>query len=146
MVRLNLCPFAKAPLGAGDVRFVEAHTSDVAGLLAQVLHEAEQIRDEAGTTSLIVVFEQPFDDFLDLVGATEALLDEAAPELQLAAFHPDWVFADSAPDDPANRVNRAPHPVLHLLRRQDVARAIETHPDTRGIPARNAALLRDQSS
>lgn len=141
-MRLNLCPFARSPLASGKVRFVEARSIELAELLAEVLHEAGVIADDLAETTVIVVPEQSFDDFLDLVGATEALLEAAAPELQLAGFHPDWVFADSAPDDPANRVNRAPHPALHLIRRSDVARAIETHPDTEAIPGRNAALLR----
>ncbi len=37
--------------------------------------------------------------------------------------------------------NRAPYPVLHLLREDDVSDAIDRHPDPGGIPAANIARL-----
>jgi hypothetical protein len=34
-------------------------------------------------------------------------------------------------------------PLLHLLREDEVSRAVEQHPDTLSIPARNVKLLRE---
>jgi hypothetical protein len=43
---------------------------------------------------------------------------------QIASFHPDYCFADSDVDDPANYTNRAPYPIFHLLREQSMESAL----------------------
>jgi uncharacterized protein len=131
----------------GTVRFVASRADDPHEVLAELLTEAQGlVAGGAGTTTLLVLPQHAsdFDDFLDLVAASEDLLAQAGltDNIQVAHFHPDYVFASVAADDPANGTNRAPWPTLHLLRVADVALAIETHPDAEGIPERNIALLR----
>ena len=145
VVGLDLCPFARAPLTAGRARFVECRGQGPDELLAELLIEAQDLGDQADTTLLVMPsLDHSFDDFLDLVGMAEALLDAAgmAGAVQLAHFHPQYVFAGVDADDPANHTNRAPHAVLHLLRWTDVREAMETHPSVQSIPKRNQALLR----
>jgi hypothetical protein len=62
--------------------------------------------------------------------------------LQLASFHPDYEFADAAPDDLANHTNRSPHPMLHLLREASIDRAVAAYPDAEAIYGRNVETLR----
>ena len=62
--------------------------------------------------------------------------------LQIASFHPAYEFAGSAPDDIANRTNRSPHPMLHLLREASVDRAVAAFPDAAAIYERNIDTLR----
>ena len=69
-------------------------------------------------------------DELDLVG-----------DLQVASFHPDYQFSGTAPDDVTNCSNRAPYPMLHLLREDSVERAVEAVPDAADIFERNMATL-----
>ena len=45
------------------------------------------------------------------------------------------------PRDAENYTNRAPYPLLHLLREASLERAIESHPDVAAIPERNIALM-----
>lgn len=147
VVGLDLCPFAASPLRAGTVRLVGSRAAEPEEVLAEVLLEAEGLRTGgAGTTTLLVLprHGRDFDDFLDLVAASEDLLAHTglSEHVQLAHFHPDYVFADAEPEDPANATNRAPWPTLHLLRVTDVAQAIAQHGATEEIPQRNAALLR----
>ena len=147
VIGLDLCPFAATPLRAGTVRFVASRAAEPQEVLAELLNEAEGLRDGgASTTTLLVLprHAEAFEDFLDLVAASEDLLAqlELSQDVQLAHFHPDYAFAEVDPDDPANQTNRAPWPTLHLLRVADVAQAIDSHPDPEGIPARNVALLR----
>ena len=147
VIGLDLCPFAATPLRAGTVRFVSSRAEDLHEVLAEVVQEAQGLREgSAGTTTLLVLGDRvpEFEDFLDLVSATEDLLEASglAEEIQLAHFHPDYVFAGTDPEDPANGTNRAPWPTLHLLRVADVTVATRSHPDVEGIPARNIALLR----
>ena len=82
-----------------------------------------------------------FANFLDLVEVvlrTQGLVGV----LQVASFHPDYVFADAEPDDIANHTNRAPYPTLHLLREASLARATAAFPDAADIYERNIQTLR----
>ncbi|MCB9760338.1 MAG: DUF1415 domain-containing protein [Alphaproteobacteria bacterium] len=147
VVRLDLCPFAAGPLRAGRVRFVRCDAADASGVLDALIEEAARLDGAGGPDTTLLVLPggfSAFDDFLDLIDLSEDLMHKAGYDgvLQLAAFHPAWVFADAPPDDPANATNRAPWPTLHLLRWADVRRAVDHHPDTTAIPRRNADLLR----
>ncbi len=146
VVRLDLCPFAGGPLRAGRVRFAESAAAEPNDALPELLAELDRLDEGVADTTLLVLprhFDD-FDDFLDLVAASEDLLEATgrADTYQLASFHPAYRFADAPTDDPANATNRAPFPALHLLRVADVAKAIDQHPDTESIPDRNIALLR----
>jgi hypothetical protein len=127
---------------------VESRGETTAAVLAELLHEISLLDCEApeADTTLLVVPKllRDFDDFLDAIGAAEALLTETGHDgrYQLAHFHPDYVFADAPEDDPANHTNRAPHPAIHILPWAQVRNAMETHPAVGRIPARNTALLR----
>jgi uncharacterized protein len=146
VVHHDLCPFAGAPLRSGRVRFVEARAEEPNEALADLLTELERLDEDVADTTLLVLprFFDDFDDFLDLVAASEALLEatERDGDYQLASFHPHYRFEGAPKDDPANATNQAPFPALHLLRTDSVALAIEQHPDTEAIPQRNIDLLR----
>jgi hypothetical protein len=147
VIGLDLCPFAASPLRAGSVRFVCSRAESPQEILAEVLAEAQGLAaGDAGTTSLLVIprHAEDFQDFLDLVQASEDLLSQTSlsDQIQLAHFHPDYVFAGAEANDPANATNRAPWPTLHLLRTADVASAIAAHGNVSDIPSRNAELMR----
>jgi hypothetical protein len=148
VIGLDLCPFARAPFEQDRVRYIESRADSVSTILAELLHEIDLLdadAPEADTTLLIVPhILEDFDDFLDVIGAAEALLTESGHDgrYQLAHFHPDYVFADADTDDPANYTNRSPHPAIHILPWKQVRKAMETHPNVGRIPHRNTALLR----
>lgn len=148
VIGLDLCPFAKAPMEAGRVRIIGSRADDLATLGAELMHEFSILTEsnaDADTTLLVIPdFLASFDDFLDAIGLAEALIEQSGNtgRLQLAHFHPDYAFDGVPEDDPANRTNRAPHPVLHILRWDQVREAMNTHPDVGRIPSRNQALLR----
>jgi uncharacterized protein len=82
-----------------------------------------------------------YNEFLEVCdGAVEELGLEG--ELQVASFHPQYQFAGTAPGDVENCTNRSPFPMLHLLREESVARAVEGT-DTEEISERNIRLLRE---
>jgi len=60
----------------------------------------------------------------------------------LASFHPEYCFAGSDDQDPANYTNRSPFPMIHILREADLDRALKTffHPER--IPEKNMALCK----
>ena len=45
--------------------------------------------------------------------------------VQLAPFHPQFVFEGSAPDGIDNYTNRSPYPMFHILREDEVSRAVD---------------------
>jgi hypothetical protein len=75
----------------------------------------------------------------------EQLLDdqEYSEIIQVVGFHPEYVFEDSEDDDPANYTNRSPQPMIHLLRVDEVAMAIENFVGVEDIPTRNIEKLRE---
>ena len=81
-----------------------------------------------------------FNDFLEI--ADEALrMWGLEGEIQIASFHPQYQFAGTDPDDIGNATNRSPYPMLHLLREQSIARAVDAFGDTRSISAANLETL-----
>jgi hypothetical protein len=102
----------------------------------------------AAPVTTLLVFSRALDDFhtfLDFVATLEDVLAETGADqlVQLAHFHPNYQFADLSYGDAANRTNRAPYPVVQLLRVAGVARAIEHYPDVEAIPERNIRRMRE---
>ena len=148
VIGLNLCPFAKSVHVKGQVRYVVSAAQTEEALLDDLERELEFLgataADEVDTTLLItpdvLTDFTAFANFLDLVEVvlrTQGLVGV----LQVASFHPDYVFADAEPDDIANFTNRAPYPTLHLLREASLARATAAFPDAADIYQRNIETL-----
>ncbi len=147
VLRLDLCPFAHDPFARGAIRVVARPAPDLEAVLTEVVVEAVSLVQGPQETTLLALpgpALDDFDDLLDALDAAEDTLDRTGhgDAVQLVGFHPRYRFADAPADDPANATNRSPTPMIHLLRRADVARAAATHPDVAGIPVRNVALLR----
>ncbi|MED5371526.1 MAG: DUF1415 family protein [Myxococcota bacterium] len=145
VVGLNLCPFAKAPLDSGRVGWGIEEGDDSAVIDALLLAIDEIEAGRCDTLLLALPWFLDFYELMDCVAACEALLDQAglSERYQLAHFHPRYIFEDVEFDDASNLTNRSPVPALHLLRTQDVAWAVDKHPDIASVPERNVALLRE---
>jgi hypothetical protein len=149
VIGLNLCPFAKAVHVRTQVRFVLSEARDTDALRDELERELRLLADtpaEAVDTTLIVhphVLQDflAYNDFLDVADITVRTLGLEG-ELQVASFHPDYVFAGEAADDASNCTNRAPYPTLHLLREASIDRAVAAYPEPGVIVERNVATLR----
>ncbi|MEM9836786.1 MAG: DUF1415 domain-containing protein [Bacteroidota bacterium] len=150
VVKLGLCPFAAQPMLENTVRFC-ACTSDVlAEQLTFVRQEISLLQRKSSQEIMttMIVFPQGltnFYDFLDFIEANEVQLSQLqlGDFVQLAHFHPHYMFAGVPPEDPANATNRSPFPVIHLLRVKEMSDAIKSYPEVDKIPERNIALLRN---
>lgn len=148
VIGLNLCPFAKAVVVHERlrIRVSDARQPDV---LLQALEDELRLLmstplEHIETTLLVAPWITPeFLDFNDLVGEAQDILEamELEGDLQIADFHPRYQFAGTQVDDPSNFTNRAPYPILHLLREDSIDRAVESTPDAATIYERNIALL-----
>jgi hypothetical protein len=149
VIGLNLCPFAKAVVAREQVRFVLSDATTPEALLAELGEELLRLRDTPAEQidTTLLIHPQVLGDFLDyndFLDDADALVEALALEgvLQVASFHPDYQFAGSAPDAVENFTNRAPYPILHLLREDSVARAVAAFPDPDAIVERNIETLR----
>ena len=148
VIGLNLCPFAKAPSNRDRIRYVVSDATAPDALLSELDDELHFLvsHDEAQVETTLVVHPRVLTDFLDFndfLGVGEALIAERRLEgvVQLASFHPQYQFAGTDVDDPANATNRSPYPTLHLLRESSIERAVAAFPDTDTIFEANIATL-----
>ncbi|AQV93289.1 peptidase [Cupriavidus necator] len=149
VIGLNLCPFAKSVYVKGQVRYVVSTVTEAPDAMDELERElrllADADPDQIDTTLLILPDAvADFLDFNDLLYFAERLLGSLGLEgtLQIASFHPQYQFAGTEPDDIENYTNRAPYPILHLLREDSIARAAAAFPDAADIYERNQATMR----
>ena len=149
VIGLNLCPFAKAVHAKGQVQYAVSESIAFSEVLEALQAEAESLlaRDAAERdTTLLVLTGGEFRDFLVfnmLVQEAERLVARRWDGvLQLANFHPAFVFADAVEEDPGNFSNRSPHPTLHLLREASIDRAVAAFPQAEAIFGANIERLR----
>ena len=148
VIGLNLCPFAKAVVVHDRLRVRVSDAREPQNLLQALEEElrllASTPMEQVETTLLVAPWICPdFLDFNDLVGDAQDLLEalELDGELQIADFHPRYQFAGTEANDPGNLTNRAPYPILHLLREESIDRAVASTPDAATIYERNIELL-----
>jgi hypothetical protein len=148
VIGLNLCPFAKGVHAKHQIRYVVSNASSAVALLDDFERELHFLTDAdpalVDTTLLIAPAAfanfSEFVDFLDLVEVV-LMTHRLTGVLQVASFHPDYVFADAEPGDLANYTNRAPYPTLHLIREASLSKATAAFPDSADIYQRNIDTL-----
>ncbi len=148
VIGLNLCPFAKSVYVKEQVRYVVSNATTPEQLLETLMDELQHLSDtspeQVDTTLLIHPFVlndfEDYNEFLDVadVAVEDMQLDG---ELQVASFHPDYQFADTDANDISNYTNRAPYPILHLLREDSIARAVDAFPEAEAIFEKNIATM-----
>lgn len=150
VIGLNLCPFASRPYEAGQVGFMVCDETEPDAIYRAFLIELDgflQANPDQVATDLFILSKglADFNDYLDMLGLLEDALAEAGLEgtIQLASFHPDYLFEGVGDDDPANFTNRSPYPMFHLIREEGLQAALASYPNPEQIPERNMARLRE---
>jgi len=150
VIGLNLCPFAKGVHVKGQIHYVVSQATDAEGVALDLHRELEalaEISPEKRDTTLLIL-PHALQDFLDFNDFT-ALADDIVEELdlggilQVASFHPLFQFEGTDVDDVTNCTNRAPYPILHLLREDSIDKAVEAFPEAEMIYERNMQVLED---
>lgn len=158
IIGMQLCPFAARPWKEGKVRIAVGAGKDAEEAVRDVLEEAFTLLEpepdvplaepgpaRAETTLLALPHANlDFETLLDVAATAEAILEEAgaAGMLQVITFHPEYRFEGEDDDELGAYTNRSPVALVHLLREDEVTRAVDQHPDTLTIPERNVAYLR----
>ncbi|MBK6508598.1 MAG: DUF1415 domain-containing protein [Haliea sp.] len=148
VVGLNLCPFARPLLGAPNLRIAVCEETDSTALLRAFLGELDLLQrsTEQDIATTLLAFPNAlhdFEDYLCLLEDAQDLLVGSGLEgvVQLASFHPHYQFAGEAPGAASHYSNRAPYPIIHLLREEMLSRVLMDDTDPDSIPDKNIATL-----
>jgi hypothetical protein len=153
VIGLNLCPFAKAVHVRQRIHWVRQDAADEADLRqcveAQLQWLADADPDAVDTT--LIVFSSALSDFMEFhwfVESLNALVKRMGLRgvIQVASFHPQYLFAGVDEQDRSHFTNRAPWPVVHLLRERSVERAVQSFPDADQIVDANIKRLASLST
>ena len=149
IIRYTICPFARIPFENDLIRFwvkrglnPEEILLELASCYTIIMTTASE---ELSNGFLILPsVSNDFQQLLDIFDYANLLLKDMhlENELQIVPFHPQFRFAGENKDDYSNLVNRSPFAMLHILREQEVEKAISSHPDISQVPKKNRKLLR----
>ncbi|ABF07756.1 uncharacterized protein ACUXAV_001807 [Cupriavidus metallidurans] len=149
VIGLNLCPFAKSVYVKDQVRYVISDATRDEDVLDDLERELRLLEtsDPEQIDTILLIMPHALGDFLaynDFLYFADRLLRSLKLEgtLQIASFHPHYQFEGTEPDDIENFTNRAPYPILHLLREDSIARAAEAFPEAEDIYERNMETMR----
>tara|TARA_R110002073_G_scaffold225022_14_gene385684 strand:- start:24771 stop:25307 length:537 start_codon:yes stop_codon:yes gene_type:complete len=148
VIGLGICPFAKSVFDAKKIRYQVCMPTSVSALLDDVVTELRYLDDNRETSTTLLIYPEgleSFEDYLDVLAAAgDRLVSEGFEgTYQIASFHPDYVFDGCEVDDAANLTNRAPYPILHILREDEMEKVLATHPSPENIPERNMSVCRE---
>jgi hypothetical protein len=148
VVDLNLCPFAAPIVQSDTLRIKLSESNQTDHIINDFLFELDLLQScsaqDIATTLLVVPNAlADFDEYLDVVGIAEQLVSRAGLDavVQLASFHPDYLFADEPADGVSHFSNRAPYPIIHLLREDLVTDALAKFTQPERIPETNIHRL-----
>ncbi len=156
IIAFNFCPFAKREFERDSIFYQLASVLDssvnennvISSALEDLITECYRLDSTPTIETSFLIFPKNFIDyslFLDLVYLAEELLTTQHYDgiYQIASFHPDYCFAETTPDDAANFTNKAPYPMLHILRESSMEQALANYPDPEQIPIRNIKKSRE---
>ncbi|TAL92222.1 MAG: DUF1415 domain-containing protein [Paraburkholderia sp.] len=148
VIGLNLCPFAKSVHVKDQIRYAISEATNMEGVLVDLETELRTLADAdpADIDTTLLIIPDALADFLeynDCLFFADRMLKQMRleGELQIASFHPRYQFDGTGPDDIENYTNRAPYPVLHLLREASIERAVDAFPDAADIYERNQETM-----
>lgn len=147
----ELCPFARKPYDLEQIRLIATPSINLSEILQLVEEECQLLVTTPSTEieTTLIILESALPDFMDywsFVEKVENQIYDADLEgtLQVASFHPNYLFGGSTTKDPANFTNRSPFPMLHLLREDSLSAALAHHKAPEQIPERNIALMQEK--
>lgn len=130
VIGMNFCPFAEKPFKSQQMHLEVIQGRDENEILARVLGECIVRQSKPGTSLLICpdLYPNNFQTFLQVYNMLNdgVLVDnELTDDVQIAPFHPLFEFDGSGHDGVDNYTNRSPYPIFHVLREEEVGRAVD---------------------
>jgi hypothetical protein len=151
VVGKRLCPFAAPELQHNRLRYALSEAATPQSLLEDLGVELQRLLGDDSISTTLLVHPNVLHDFMaynQFLDSADALLEALNLDgvYQIASFHPDYQFAETAPEDAENYTNRSPYPMLHLLPEAKVSEALATVAAVDEISSRNVALLQATGS
>lgn len=150
VIGLNLCPFAAQPWAKKQVRIAISNGITEDDLARDFLTELQRLiesNEDVLATTLLVMPEhlKSFESYLDFLDLAQQLLEQAEleGEIQLASFHPEYLFEGENEQMPSVYTNRSPHPMLHLIREAQMEDALTKYPNPEQIPDNNIEKMNE---
>lgn len=142
VIGCNFCPFTAKAMLRKSIRYVVLPEVTLENSLEAFVKELQHLDCTNDVETTLIIFPNNFANFeqyLDLLELAETLAADQGYDgiYQVASFHPEYCFAGSDNDDPANYTNRSIYPMLHILREVSISNVLENFPDPEGIPQRN---------
>lgn len=148
MIGLNLCPFAHKPNRLGQIDLVACEAPDEEGVLQMLTAQMARLDDAEPETleTVVMVLTATLADFYDynqFLDRVDEVIEAGdwSGIYQVASFHPDYQFGGTLPGDAENLTNRAPYPLLHIIREASLEAALDNYPDSDRIPENNIARV-----
>ncbi|WP_265616037.1 DUF1415 domain-containing protein [Alteromonas aquimaris] len=138
----NFCPFARFVRDNKQIRFVEHQQQTIESAMLVLQEEIQRLEADNETATTLIVFSKgfvDFNDYLDLLDIANEMLEQWGywGKYQLASFHPDYLFEGEAVGSASHYTNRAPFPILHLLRERDIETVLTNYPHPEKIYENN---------
>lgn len=142
VIGCNFCPFAAREVKRNSILYEVIHSQNKEEILQLLSSTFTKMDNEEHVETAFLILPEGFESFsnyLDLVETAENFLAKENYEgiYQLASFHPQYLFAGSNENDPANYTNRSPFAMLHILREASLSKAIDSYPNVDDIPQKN---------
>ena len=149
VIDCHFCPFAAKAMADKSVHFVVLEETSEKLALESLLEQLRYLDEAVNVETTFLIFPNHFADFhsyLALVSSAEKLVRRNHYDgiYQIASFHPEYCFAGSDADDPANYTNRSIYPMLHILKESSITHALQHFPHPELIPQRNIDFAREK--
>ena len=144
----NICPFAKQVVENHSIDYKVIEEKNIEGCLLRVIEQLIKLDADSSIETRLLIFPtlvNDFDDYLEFLAIANQLIEDQGfdDDYQLASFHPDYCFEGVEQNDPANFTNRAPWPMLHLIRQSSVDKGLKFYDNPEQIPEINIKLTRE---
>lgn len=151
VIELNLCPFAKGPLDAGQINIQISKAQSFEIAYQDFVKQLDLLLTCKNFKTSLLVFPKlnaSFEMFNDFSGSLEETLVDSCVDdfFQTVCFHPDFRFFKLDAWDKANYVNRSPYPLIHILLKEDVKKAMSSMQAAKKISYINEKKIKSLSA
>ncbi len=148
IIKYNICPFAEHVVVANLIAYHVIYEEDIEDCLMLLIQHLSDLRKNDKIETALLIFPasvEDFDHYLEFLAIANQLIEDQdySDDFQLASFHPDYCFEGEDMEDPANFTNRAPWPMLHLIRQSSIEHGLKYYKNPEQIPINNIKLTRE---
>ena len=146
IIKYGICPFAKSVFEDSEVEFQVVENDEFEEQAIALMTQVERMKSSNHPETALLIFPyglSNFLDFLSLLDVCNQLLEQQQDLdfIQLASFHPNYLFEGEDDDSASHYTNRSPWPMIHLIRQQSISDALQNFPNPEEIPKRNIKLM-----